>query len=253
MSASGQGSSPSISERLSAIPLVTRTILGVAAGTTIASAFSASLGYYFLNCPVSVIEGFEIWRLVTAFVAPQGILGLIFGGMFFYNTGAQLESEMGSLPFGLLFVSIGFWANVLFVLATLVASFALPQMWSPFNCSGGFFVVILGLITVQTQRSTQETMSIWGLFNVPTKFYPVALVLFFSLLGGRILDNLAGVCLGYLYAKGFLLRVLPGMNKVSAWEQANSLQRFVGLPGFHPSQGSWIGADATEAGDSTTR
>uniref|UniRef100_A0A7S3G6G4 Derlin n=1 Tax=Palpitomonas bilix TaxID=652834 RepID=A0A7S3G6G4_9EUKA len=245
---SGSGG-PTMAERVAAIPFFTRAVLGTAAGITLAAAFSPDFSASLLNCPVLVVEKLQVWRVVSCTYAPQGLLGLLFGGMFLYNTGRALEEEMGSLYFAVLFASIGFWANILFDVGSLLLSPVMPMMWSPYNCSGGFFVVILGLITIQSQRSTAESMSIWGLFSVPTRYYPVALVLFFSLLGGRVMDNLAGVAIGYLYVHGHLLRLLPSPSKIAEWESGSTMSAVVNLPGYVHANGGWVGAGSVSNAD----
>jgi hypothetical protein len=115
----------------------------------------------------------------------------------------------------------------------LVFSFDRPQsplagLWAPF----------MALLTIQTRRSSQDSMSFWGMCNIPTKWYPLFLVALFSLLGSDPISLLAGVVVGYCYESGRCSALQLSDARLQAWDvRLQASPTFASLyyaPGFVP-------------------
>ncbi len=94
----------------------------------------------------------------------------------------------------------------------------------------------MALLTIQTRRSGQESMSFWGMCNIPTKWYPLFLVALFSLLGSDPISLLAGVAVGFAYDSGRCAALQLSDARLQAWDvrlQASPLLGCVHCaPGF---------------------
>ena len=76
----------------------------------------------------------------------------------------------------------------------------------------------MALLTIQTRRSGQESMSFWGMCNIPTKWYPLFLVALFSLLGSDPISLLAGVAVGFAYDSGRCAALQLSDARLQAWD-----------------------------------
>ena len=74
------------------------------------------------------------------------------------------------------------------------------------SCAIGLSGAIFGLIVVDNACSAAQTRSIFGMFTVPAKWYPWALLVFWQLLmpGVSFLGHLGGVLAGQAYVWGWL-------------------------------------------------
>ncbi len=74
------------------------------------------------------------------------------------------------------------------------------------SCAIGLSGAIFGLIVVDNACSNAQTRSIFGMFTVPAKWYPWALLVFWQLLmpGVSFLGHLGGVLAGQAYVWGWL-------------------------------------------------
>ena len=65
--------------------------------------------------------------------------------------------------------------------------------------------------------------------DIPSKYFPLVLYLFFTLLSGPELSFLLGMCVGYLYVIGRLDFIKPSIQRLQHFETVgflSSLSRF---------------------------
>ena len=93
------------------------------------------------------------------------------------------DKQVGTVMAFCCLVIFTFLTNVVFVLASSFLSVLMPGLVRSTGCSQGIFTFVLSLMVITTQRSDQETMSFWGMCNIPTKIYPFFLVLILALMG----------------------------------------------------------------------
>jgi len=118
------------------------------------------------------------------------------------------------------------------------------------QCASGTFGIFMALLTIQTRQSTAETMSLYGLCNVPTKAYPFILLFIFMLLGAPILENLAGVLVGIAYHKGWFQRFTPKLQTFQAMDNHPRLARIARAPAFVSTSQTEVSFDAGGGGSS---
>ena len=213
-------------------PMVTRITMlsqGVAFGLSIFFDLRLGLG----NVPVFTLYKFEIYRLFTSLFVCTGFFSLVLAYFSFLPTGKRLEYSMGSTEFGCFILTIGMMTNVLYVcFAFLLDGLQGGQYWAV-NPSCGLWNILFGVIAMECTKAPQNSVRKFFVWTIPTIYYPVALLFFFSFLGEFSLAHLISIGLGYGFGHGHLemFRVSPSRCKV--WEErylqsiANSDQNYI--------------------------
>jgi len=121
------------------------------------------------------------------------------------------------------------------IIGGFIHAFLSYFIWNLFGyaegCAVGFSGVLFGLIVIQTALSNAEKQSILGLFEVPAKLYPWALLIFMQVIvpNASFMGHLSGILVGYLYIYGGLdkLKLSPStLNKI----ESRFLSRLVRSP-----------------------
>ena len=166
-------------------PLVTRSASVLIFGFSLASFVFGVGPSAAANIPVRVIFGLEIYRLVLSPWFEPGVLSLLFVWLSFQGIGSRLEAAFGSTGFLIAMSTLILVSNMLFVLTCIVLEITMISPGAMHEYSSGFWVVILGLIVLECSISPDTSRRLF-LINVeiPTKYYPWALLGLFSLFFG---------------------------------------------------------------------
>eukprot|EP00300_Choanocystis_sp_HF-7_P026072 c28649_g1_i1.p1 GENE.c28649_g1_i1~~c28649_g1_i1.p1 ORF type:complete len:327 (-),score=-20.42 c28649_g1_i1:20-1000(-) len=203
-------STPSISTRIneymSQIPIMTRYLIifmtAIYVGGLLFGNNYATVCFF----PYFIINNWEIYRMFTSVVFHGGILHILFNMMAYKPMGCQLETLIGSVAYLYLIFLFTVVSGLLNLFISLVSLyiFSYPNFY--IQCGIGFSGIIFGLIVIQTYLSNAETQSIFGFFNVPSQFYPWALLIIFQIImpGVSFIGHLSGMLVGYMYCFGFL-------------------------------------------------
>jgi hypothetical protein len=112
-----------------------------------------------------------------------------------------------------------------------------------FQCQG-FWVVLMGLIVVECMSSVEPTRQLFFIpYQIPTKYFPLALYALFTLFGGPNLGMAISMAVGYLYSLGHLDVLKPSVSVVQSWEQGclanfTTRQHYV-TQGMAQGAGAW--------------
>ncbi|CAM9882887.1 unnamed protein product [Discosporangium mesarthrocarpum] len=189
------------------------------------------------------IENLEVYRIVTSALCSSGFLSIIFALMSFNQIGPRLEGSIGSTGMMVLIFTLDVLSNVVFL---LVCGFLVMfgQRTARFNTASGFWNVLLPLIAIEAMAMPEAPRRI--LFfpcAIPSKYYPLVLLLLFSFMsGGLRLDLACSTLVGYAYATGKLDRFKASRTRLDGWE-TGCLSNFTRRPGFIVG-GSALGAEA---------
>ena len=98
----------------------------------------------------------------------------------------------------------------------------------------GYSGVLFGMAVQESALSFLPTRSVFGCFNVPTKWYPWVLMVVLQLVMPNIslLGHLCGAVAGFLHIHGYLSWVTPSLDGVKAVEEAAVLQCCVRRPNY---------------------
>jgi hypothetical protein len=102
------------------------------------------------------------------------------------------------------------------------------------ECALGLSGVIFSLVVVDSHLTPTATRTIFGCFNVATRWYPLALLAFLQLLlpSASVLGHLSGVIIGYAYCWGYLNWAVLSQTSINTLERARCLAGVVARPQF---------------------
>mmetsp|Transcript_17641 Transcript_17641/g.29642 ORF Transcript_17641/g.29642 Transcript_17641/m.29642 type:complete len:237 (-) Transcript_17641:854-1564(-) len=169
--------------------------------------------------PFYFARNFQVYRALTSVVFHGGILHIAFNMLAFVPLGSSLERAIGSIHYFYTILIFCLFAACLHALAGYAVALnpLLPQPSELYRCSIGLSGVIFGLIVVDTSMSGLESRSIFGLFMVPAKYYPWALLVLFQLLMPNVsfLGHLSGLLAGLAYVHGMLRWIVLSQRTVA--------------------------------------
>ncbi|XWS66518.1 hypothetical protein CRYUN_Cryun05aG0206600 [Craigia yunnanensis] len=186
--------------------------------------------------PEAIVSHFQVYRIYTSIIFHGSLLHVFFNMLALVPLGSELERIMGSIR--LLYTII--------LLATSNAIFhliiALVVAHNPFHtyqylmneCAIGFSGIIFSMIVIETSLSGVRSRSVFGLFNVPAKWYAFILLVVFQLLMTNVslLGHLCGILSGFAYTYGLFNFLTPGPSFYSAIESSSWLASCVRRPKF---------------------
>ncbi|EPS61536.1 hypothetical protein M569_13261 [Genlisea aurea] len=194
--------------------------------------------------PTAVVSRFQVYRFYTAILFHGSLLHLTFNMLALVPMGSELERIMGSIRISYIMVLLATSNAVLhLLLALIVAHNPLHHDHSLMDqCSIGFSGILFSLIVIETSLSGAQHRSVFGLFNVPAKWYVWILLVIFQLLMTNVsfLGHLCGILSGYAYTFGLFNAIIPGAAFYSSIESANWLSNIVRRPKFMVSTGNSI-------------
>merc|ERR1740123_40492 len=108
--------------------------------------------------------------------------------------------------------------NIVFLIFMFILGMFYDGPWE--HSSVGLWPLIMVVLTARCLSDPQGSSSFWGLVQIPNKWYPLALVAFFSLLNGfQIMWNLiAALVIGYTYHIAKYERFLPSKVRLARLE-----------------------------------
>jgi membrane associated rhomboid family serine protease len=220
-------------------PLVTRYLMTTLLVTYLISIMMDDVNYSLSNIPYFSLGKLELYRIVLSPIICGSVISLGFAYFSFLDHGKRLEFSMGSTQFGWLFFSLGAMVNVAHVaLAYTLQLVTADSSWL-FVPAGGIWTVLFPLIAIECISAPPHSFRRFVMWNVPTLYYPLVLVLLFSLLGGN-LSNWMAVVIGYSHGYGYLDKTKVSTETCRKWEDT-TLVNFTRRDGWvfgHAATGS---------------
>lgn len=105
---------------------------------------------------------------------------------------------------------------------TFLTSHLLPGISLLSGCAVGLSGIVFALIAIDALEASEPQRSIFGLFSVPTKAYPFALLLLWQLVvpSASLMGHLSGLLAGLLW-KGVEIKFLED-SATSEYSQINT-------------------------------
>ncbi|EWM20523.1 hypothetical protein Naga_100335g2 [Nannochloropsis gaditana] len=218
-------------------PFITRSTLHLLLALY-ALSWVVDLTAYLANIPYMSIYKLQLWRPFLSPFYTEGLLSVLFLCLSLGGMATTLEQAKGSTSFLCLMAAISFLTNFLFLLICLLLSVLQPS--ALYLSAGSFWIVVLGLLTVDCLASNLPTRQLFGLpCQIPSLYFPLLLFLLFSLFAGPRLDLGLAVGVGYLVGWGYLDVLLPPLACLTRWEEGRI--------------GSWLGSRTGSSGSSASR
>lgn len=186
--------------------------------------------------PAQLVLRLQVYRIYTSVVFHGSLLHVMFNMMALVPIGSGLERIMGSVRY--LHVTL-LLATCNAVLHLLIAYLAAHNPVHPYpffmdECTIGFSGIIFAMIVMETSLNGNQSRSVFGLFNVPGKWYAWILLILFQLLMPNVslLGHLCGILSGFAYTYGLFNYFLLGLTSYTAIENSTMLACCVRRPGF---------------------
>jgi rhomboid domain-containing protein 1 len=191
--------------------------------------FNAGVSAFAMQ-PALVILDLQLFRVVTCAYVHLSMLHIGMNMLTLFGMGTSLEAIFGSLHFFFLVLAYTMLVGIVFLALSLLQL----VVWSPAGFLGsaaGFSGVLFAMAVDESSLSTQPTRSVFGLFSVPTKLYPWALMLAISLAvpGVSFTGHLAGIIVGCAHTAGWLSWMLPGLPTLRYLEDREWMRPIVRL------------------------
>lgn len=186
--------------------------------------------------PSAVVSNFQVYRIYTAVLFHASLLHVVFNMMALVPLGTELERIMGSVRLLYLMFLLA-TSNAIFHLciASLVAYNPVRSYYPVMDeCAVGFSGILFSMIVIETSLSGAQSRSVFGLFNVPAKWYAWILLIVIQLLATNVslLGHLCGILSGFAYTYGLFNYLLPGSSFYSSIESSSILSACVRRPRF---------------------
>jgi hypothetical protein len=151
--------------------------------------------------------------------------------------GSSLERSLGTIKLAWLMASLLLVSDALYLALAYIP--ALAGLYAGFaaQCAVGASGVIFALLVVETHAAGGAMRSVFGLFSVPARLYPLALVALWQLLvpQASLIGHLAGLAAGQAHVAGLLRPLGPSAAVVRVLEAR--LPRCAASPAFVPFPG----------------
>lgn len=220
-----------------AVPFVTSTIF-IVCGTIYIICLLIGYDSFQQVCflPAAITANYEVYRTYTSTVFHMSILHLVFNMLALAPISSGLERILGSVRYSHILIIIATCNGLLHMAIALVAAHNPIHLDTSFmkQCSIGFSGMIFAMIVMETSLSGSQSRSIFGLFNVPAKWYAWILLILFQLLMPNVslLGHLCGILSGFAYTYGLFNPLLFGSSTYSAVESFWLMASCVRRPGF---------------------
>lgn len=188
--------------------------------------------------PSAVVTRFQVYRFLFAPFFHSGIFHILFNGIALYFLGSDFERGVGTLA--ALYTTL-----IVFVPAIGACHVAVAYLFDALagttlrnNCAIGISGILFALIVISVQFT--ETVSFFGLFELPANVYPFFLLVVLSLLspGLSFVGHLSGILVGYGLISGFFIRIVPSDDALDRFDSSLGLKN---LP-LHVSNPDAVGS-----------
>lgn len=175
--------------------------------------------------PASVVARLQIYRIATAPFFHGGFFHILFNIIAWMIVARDYEKYSGTLAslYTIFVLLIPLMAVLHCGAAYLIDAIAGTS--ARLECAVGISGVLFALLVINVERSGGTSVSIFGLFNMPTRWYPLALAGVLQLLspGLSLMGHLSGIVMGYLVSFGHLDVLTPSDFKLEELERSWNL------------------------------
>ncbi|KAK7378903.1 hypothetical protein VNO80_04352 [Phaseolus coccineus] len=186
--------------------------------------------------PSAVVSRFQVYRIYTSILFHGSLLHVLFNMMALVPLGSELERIMGSVRLLYVIILLATSNAIFHVLIALLGAHnpVLTDDYLMNECAIGFSGVLFSMIVIETSLSGVQSRSVFGLFNVPAKWYAFFLLVVFQLLMQNVslLGHLCGILSGFAYTYGLFNFLIPGTTFYSSIESSSWLSSCVRRPKF---------------------
>ena len=175
---------------------------------------------------VDKVARMQLWRLFLHPFFHYGIFHIIFNSVAFASMGARMEKRVGTYRFICMLIFYGVPAtSLMYVVINSAAALAVPGLFAEawYDCAAGFSGLIFTAAALESTAAEEHERQLCGV-RVSSKWYPMALLLLISILGGggvSLIGHLCGLLYGLAWGHGLMAKVLPSRDTIMRFEGGN--------------------------------
>jgi membrane associated rhomboid family serine protease len=189
-----------------------------------------SLSSIFGLRPVAVVQGLQVWQIVTYMFLHGGVFHILFNMLALWMFGVELERMWGSRYFTKFYFITGIGAGVIQLLASLTPFGASAYLIPTVGASGAIYGVLLAYAMYFPNRPIYMYM----IFPIPAKYFVMIMgaIAFLAAADGSgsgvaHAAHLGGMLVGYLYLKRGRLNVISEIKyRYLKWRINRMRRRF---------------------------
>jgi len=191
------------------------------------------------NIPYFSVMHFEIYRIILSPVVGNSLITIIMICLFYPMMGTRMERALGSCEYFLQLCTFSLATNIIFdAICVSAYIFGVPEalFW---GCSG-FWTILFGLIVVECMQIPDAPRRLLCFpVDIPSKYFPLVLYVFFCLFSGPQLDFAVSMSVGYMFSKGYLNFAKPSIATIQRMESGflSSCTRYNGWVGSESALG----------------
>lgn len=184
----------------------------------------------FTMCPRLVLYIHEYYRIVASAMFHGSFMHIGMNMLSTFHLSSMLEKQLGTLPHLMTALGAILSTSVVYIFIAWSASFLLRYDHFMYEHSVGFSGVLFHFCVLECNLVQSSSRSLFGIVNVPTQFYPWALLVALQVFMPNLsfLGHLSGIITGTLQHYG-LLGVMTIGRDVDEWPASQRLAR---IPGF---------------------
>ena len=224
------------------MPLFVRIIVFSNSILFLLNLFFPSISLYLADIPYFTICRLQIWRVATTAFITTNIISIILSMIFWVKDVIQLERSIGTIKYMLTFfmncicIQIIFCSIMFLVfLITRSKTALLLKVMGGRVRNEGLWPIVMLEITLKCLKNPDQDMRFF-LFPcvIKAKYYPLALVGFFTLLSGFNFDFeiLSGIAFGYIYHRYLENRLKITDSLALKVERSVLFRWMINTPGF---------------------
>ena len=198
--------------------------------------------------PKAVLYRHEFHRMITSAFFHLSVMHIAMNSMSTLGVGKKLENKMGTLHFTITVLFGVVLTSTVYIFIAFVGHL-LGEDHMMNSSAAGFSGVLFQLSVLEAYQAKDTSRDVYGLFTVPTKAYPWALLVVLQIIIPNIsfLGHLSGILVGTFQLHGLFHFIMPShefLGKMETWSCMRTIvqsQGFIPLPPSDEYSGGSVG------------
>ena len=191
-------------------PFLNKAIIAGVCALYLLNLFTNDALFYLLaDIPSKTLKSFQIWRIFTAFIIHPNFLSVLFCLLSLVSESCRLEKVLGTSAFLVDVIIKNIEIQIFYLFIIFILHFPLPELF--YAPSYGLWDLVMVYITIRSASNPEQPTQFLCLpIIIKSKYYPICIILLFSLISMTPLSLLAALIVGYLetyFFNGLMIRL----------------------------------------------
>ena len=224
------------------IPLFVKLLILITTTLYILNFFFSSISFYLSNIPYYTIYNFHIWRLFSTSLISTNIINIILSILFWVKHASNLEANMGTIIYLIIFIINSTFIQILFTLLFYIISLIIKNkefLLTKINNKGkvnnsGIWPYIICELTLLSLSNPNHPIKILFFPEFKAKYYPIIVLIVFCSLNSLTIDfeMLNGIIYAFIYHFFIKRKIRFSNNFIRKIENLSCIKCFMIFGGF---------------------